>query len=69
VITYQWYAPKWWRRDPTHGNCTIEQRESVLNNSLAVNFIVSDLLQEIQETTMGLVNYYESDSYMYIIFI
>ena len=56
VITYRWYRNHWWRDESVNVSCTVEQRELVLNNSLAINFIVSDLIKDLNSTTMGIVS-------------
>ena len=59
LLTNAWFRPYWWRAEGNY-NCTVKQREMVLNRSIAFNpfsFINRNGTDDVV-TTDGLVRVY-----------
>ena len=59
LLTLAWYEESWWKVDTENLSCTVDQREKVLESSLA--FIHIEYLNEAEHanrnTTTGIVSY------------
>ena len=49
LLTLGWYGQNWWRVEDPNLSCTAQERESVLNRSLA--FLQCDFLEDLNTTT------------------
>ena len=55
LLTLGWYGQNWWREEDQNSTCTAQERESVLNRSLA--FLQCDFIEDLNLTTdTGIVN-------------
>ena len=55
LLTLGWYGQNWWQEEDQNFTCTAQERESVLNRSLA--FLQCDFIEDLNLTTdTGIVN-------------
>ena len=53
-LTYGWYVQEWWRVEDQNLSCTAQERESVLNRTLA--FLQFDFIEDLDmSTSIGIV--------------
>ena len=56
LLTYGWYVQEWWRVEDQNLNCTAQERENVLNRTLAL--LQFDFIKDLDmstETSTGIV--------------